>query len=451
MRRSLALIDAGPEDHTWPHADAASHLDTLFPPATGVCGDEAAQWALHGARVGEAADLPVISATTLIGWARSHRSKGGDHLGWSAQLILDLCRVDSDVARLLAAFWSASPASYSPDHHLFAAVFRECAGHLLRQEGKEKPRPISAPSLCRRIRGCTDARRARAAVALYAGARGHVGLGHDGDLAAYSLWPQLVVKMGGTALFGDRTASYQMFSRNAILDASSRFLASAEASARPAGAAAFARLISDFVVDWPSAPRGGRTTTVFRRYGDDRRVANALAQGCSSSPILQTIILAAGPVTSPTPAAGGAAAAAPHPAGILRRGAHDDLFVTAPAHTPTASIVLPPCFGGGSYNLAKSVAVGSAAAAVSGAGHAARAAAYVVFWVPSRRCGCLGQRAVAPAPPCPPRSHPPPRLRRSRGRCGRRTPPRWSRHPCSPLASCDVSRRPGPCCPRVRR
>ena len=77
-------------------------------------------------------------------------------------MILDLCAADlqAGIATLLARMWGAPPAAWKDDRAR-ATAFRSASGILLRQPGKDKPRPIAAPAIPRRIASAVDARRAR--------------------------------------------------------------------------------------------------------------------------------------------------------------------------------------------------------------------------------------------------------------------------------------------------
>jgi hypothetical protein len=136
----------------------------------------------------------------------------------------------------------------------------------------------------------------------------------------------------------------------------------------PEAAAALVDLASDAIFDGVM----GRTRTNFPSGAS--RTSHALAQGCSSSPTMCNVALAA--TCEPN---------APQPAGVVRLSAHDDFQATI---MPGAGMALddlrPPNPGGGSrYNTSKSVAVGPRAQEAVDAGIAAAASPYMsVFGAP---------------------------------------------------------------------
>jgi hypothetical protein len=152
----------------------------------------------------------------------------------------------------------------------------------------------------------------------------------------------------------DRDASYQSFDRRVLVESAAAFLSSPEARDDPTAAASFARLADRCLFE--GAHGLPRTQAVFRRAGDDTRTAHALPQGCSSSPSVEALTLASAPHPPPPP-------------GVLRLGAHDDLVVASLPGAPLPTI--PPPWGGGGYNAAKSIAVGPRARDVAAVGSAA--------------------------------------------------------------------------------
>ena len=361
---------------------------------------EADAW--HGAAAGltTAAPWPALTAADIVDWARKRRAKAADLGGWSGQMILDLCATDlqAGVATLLARLWGAPPAAWKDDRAR-AAAFRSATGILLRQPGKDKPRPIAAPSIPRRIASAVDARRARPLADAYCTARGQVGLSKGGPLAAYSAFPRLVVLLGGTTCSADNTSSFQTFTRVGLLSGLSSALASPEANEHVQAASALARVMTHYVMD--DAAHGlPRTATSFACG----RVAtsHALAQGCSSSPTAEAIVLATAPKPPRLPAS-------------IRKAAHDDsqASILGP-DAPIDGLAPPPQWGGSVYNTLKSVAVGPRAAEAVERGYAAKAAPYSsVFgapvgdvaawarevWLPRWQRTCAGIRQVATESP----------------------------------------------------
>ena len=367
VRAAARVLEAGPEDTTWPEASKDDWLARLFPhQPDGEVADEAERWNSAAAGLAAAAPHPALSAQDVVRWARARRAKAADHGGWSGQVILDLCSSDlhAGVATLLARLWGAPPSAWF-DAGARAAAFRSATGILLRQPGKDKPRPIAAPSIPRRIMSAVDARRARPLADAYCAARGQVGLSYGGPLAAYSVFPRLVVALGGTTCSADNTSSFQTFTRRGLVDGLTAALTSAEASAYPEAAASLARLMSQYVMDAPELPR---TTTSFAC--GRTAISHALAQGCSSSPTAEALVLASAP--RPT-----------QPAGSIRRGAHDDSQASVMPDADITGLAVPPPWGGARYNVAKSVAVGPRAAEAVANGFAATAATHAsVFGAP---------------------------------------------------------------------
>ena len=367
FRSAARILETGPEDTAWPEASKDDWLARLFPhQPDGEVADEAERWRDAAAGLAAAAPYPALSAKDVVRWARARRAKAADHGGWSGQVILDLCSSDlhAGVATLLARLWGAPPSAWV-DAGARAAAFRSATGILLRQAGKDKPRPIAAPSIPRRIMSAVDARRARPLADAYCVARGQVGLSYGGPLAAYSVFPRLVVALGGTTCSADNTSSFQTFTRRGLVDGLTAALTSAEAAAHPEAAASLARLMSHYVMDAPGLPRTA-TSFVCGRTA----VSHALAQGCSSSPTAEALVLASAPQLV-------------QPVGSIRRCAHDDSQASIMPDADITGLAVPPPWGGARYNVAKSVAVGPRAAEAVANGFAATAATHAsVFGAP---------------------------------------------------------------------
>jgi len=368
VRVAMRILEAGPEDSAWPEASKDEWLARLFPhQPDGEVADEGEWWAAAAGGLAAAAPCPALAARDVLQWARARRAKAADRGGWSGQMIMDLSAGDvrhAGVASLLARLWGAPPSAWK-DPGARAAAFRSATGILLRQSGKDKPRPIAAPSIPRRIVSAVEARRARPLADAYCTARGQVGLSAGGPLAAYSVFPRLVVGLGGTTCSADNTASFQTFTRRGLLDGLSAALRSTEASAHPVAAGSLARLMTCYVMDAPGLPRTvtsfacGRTAT-----------SHALAQGCSSSPTAEALVLASAPKPPQLP-------------GSIRRAAHDDSQASILPDADIAGLAPPPAWGGSVYNTLKSVAVGPRAAEAVARGYAATAATHAsVFGAP---------------------------------------------------------------------
>lgn len=361
------LLLEGPADSTWPEATRDEWLERLFPhQPDGEAVDEPQEWRAVAASLTSAAPSPDLRERDVLRWARARRAKAADAGGWSGQLILDLSLTDphAGIASLLARIWSAPPAFWR-DSRARNTAFRSATGVLLRQHGKDKPRPIAAPCVPRRIASAADARLARTLASAYCEARGQVGLSNGGPLSAYSIFPRLIVEAGGTSCSADNTASFQTFTRRGLLEGIRSALTSPDAVARPESACALARLMSRYVFDDGNLPR---TQTSFV---DGRVVtSHALAQGCSASPTAEAVVLA----TAPRP---------PLPPGAIRKSAHDDSQASILPGVPITSLAPPEPWGGSVYNTAKSVAVGPLATEAVRRGYATTASPHAsVFGAP---------------------------------------------------------------------
>ena len=377
-RRLCDLLAAGPDNTSVSSSEAPLHLDRLFPylpegeyrDSSGRC--EADVWDSSGTPFSDNACKPVITARNVLRWARTHSAKAADLGGWTGRIILDLFVTEPLVVEACSKFVALPPHCLSDDRARSAA-YRLNSGVLLSRPGKD-PRPISAPSIFRKLRSAVDARRARPAVSAFCERRGQVGLSSAGALLSYSLFPRLTVDLGGTTVGADNTNSFQRFTRTGLLTGALSFLSSSAAIEHPAATAAAARLFDVCLFD-SRRHRMPRTMTVFSRLGS-LRTSHALSQGCSSSPTLEAITLAASPANNPM-------ADGVRPKLTLRRAAHDDFQASGLPGCRPESLAPPPPFAGSVYNTLKSIAVGPLAPALVAAGHASRASSYAsVFGSP---------------------------------------------------------------------
>ncbi|MFN9905189.1 MAG: hypothetical protein ACK56F_03555, partial [bacterium] len=164
---------------------------------------------------------PVLSARDVIVWARAHKYKASDMGGWSGQLLVDLHASEPSVLVALARFWSLSP-EHVLDVRARLFLFRSCSGTLIPRQGKD-PRPISAPSLPRKIISAVDARHGRRAASSFCELRGQVGLSFGPALQSYCIFPRLIVSIGGTTCSSDLEAAYQNYTRRGLLDGARTF------------------------------------------------------------------------------------------------------------------------------------------------------------------------------------------------------------------------------------
>jgi hypothetical protein len=366
-RRVITLLEQGPSQAAVSHAAAVETLDALYPPDVSHGAADPVDWDHAAEGLPECSRNPVTPAA-LISWARRHRQKSGDGFGWSAQLLVDIHTVDHTMTSLLASLFSKRPGDIG-DVRLRREIFRSTNGHLLPQQGKTNPRPIAAPSLVRRIASATAARAARSLTASYCQARGHVGLSAGSTLLAYSMLPAVVVRMGGTVVTADRSNSFQTFTREALLRGVDAALREGRASGQHAQLSELKRAVEDF---WIASDVLPRTHVEFKSHRENR-VVEALPQGCSLSPTLQSLALAC--ATDHVQES--------HGKGTIVRSAHDDLFVAGDKRAAADDFILPTPVVGGTYNASKSIAIGALADVMVQKGVAACKKTYTaIFGVP---------------------------------------------------------------------
>ena len=202
------------------------------------------------------------------------------------------------------------------------------------------------------------------AAAAFCEARRQYGCSGHEKLLAYSVIPALVVATGGTTVSADRSMSFQTLNRTSLLDAMAQFGHFADSAAVSSEPAALVAAADAVVFD--SAHGLPRSAVAFR---DAICEVKALAQGCSTSPLLEAITLATALEQHSTPK------------GAVLHGAHDDLQLSWQQGTDLSSISLPDTSSiGGVYNAAKAIAVGKDARAAVAAGLAAVAAPHTTVW-----------------------------------------------------------------------
>lgn len=329
------LLDSDPSAQEVPGHNEWVHR--LHPPPEHPVDDEAVEWATRRDEVRRVRNLSHVpaNAADVKRWASTHRRSAGDRFGWSASIIMSIQRTASGFAADIAKFWSVPIAQWA-DKGLASSIFRANVGRLLPQPPKPKPRPISAPSIARRIRAAALARICRRSVATWAQERGHVGMCGREDVYAYAAVPGIACRRGGVAHIADRSMSYQCIGRRPLLDAVIAFAQDDDVDQEAAAAMLAMAELCVFDTDGIS-----RTTTVYPNGA--RATVNGLAQGCAASPALQTLTLAhAMPL------------GAPHP-GARARGAHDDMWVVARRDAPCAATAVPDTTAtvGGRYEATK--------------------------------------------------------------------------------------------------
>ena len=359
-RRAFLFALEGPEDVSVSLSSSMPVLRRLFPhKPEGELVDEASVWKSMSAPFVSAAANPALTARDVLVWARAHKYKSADVGGWTGQLLVDLQATQPAVLTALARFWSLSPGRIV-DSRARTFLFRLSSGCLLRRPHPKDPRPLSAPSLPRKILSAVDARKARSSASAYCEARGQVGLSFGPALQAYSIFPRVVVNIGGTTCSSDLEAAYQNYTRRGLLDGARSFLSSPEATTiHPQSAAHLARLLDSCLFDAHQLPR---TRTNFHRL-NVTMTSHALSQGCSSSPTAQAITLASAAPLPPRP-------------GFLRKSAHDDSQAFGLSSCSLSAFTPPPAHAGAAFNTSKSVAVGARADQLVAAGFASRSSSF---------------------------------------------------------------------------
>ena len=229
-------------------------------------------------------DLSIIVSLDdqdVLWWARGRRSRAGDAAGWSANLICCLGARCRRVVASLAAFWRIAPGALG-DARLATWQWRTMQGTLFSQPGKPKPRPIAAPSLCRRVVVSHLSRACRGVVWRFCASRGYVGHGHGAELDAYSAFPLHAVAMGLTFCCHDRSNSQNTLGRAPMLRGLRDAAGGADARDRhndPAGYRRLVELAALCVFDSAALPRN----VVNIRDGPRGVRLNALSQGCASA------------------------------------------------------------------------------------------------------------------------------------------------------------------------
>ena len=305
-RRIVALLDAPPPAaHATPD-DALEWLPRLFP-LQGMAADPPLPDSPN------AADIPPLSEKELLRWLLDHRLSSPGSLGWAPRICLQMRAAFPDFLDALTRFWALRPCHYR-DPRLASFVWRQADGWLL--PGPLKPRPIAAPQISRRVHSARLARLARPAIAVFCEPRRQFGVSGGAHLAAYITSASLAVAAGATLITtGDRSMSYQTFRRDAVASAVANLL---RGTFLPSGPRAALRELTESC--W--LDDRGRTQVSFSAYGAVSRL-DGLAQGCSSSPLLEALTLAH---------------SFRHEASL---GAHDDIHTTLWPSQPSPIAPLP--------------------------------------------------------------------------------------------------------------
>jgi len=284
----------------------------------------------------------VFTSAELRKWARTHLTSSGGSTGWTGALLLHMQRADGNVGVQLARLWARAPHEWLMAETARTALRRTDGWPIRKGHGI---RPIAAPQVVRRIASAEAMRRARPLVERYCRERGQFGLSGEAHTIAYSLIPLLTVHTGGTVLVADRSMSFQTIRRDAVFRAV-KACVDTRLEGEEEAAAALVDACLDYYVETEEVPRSFVGFDGVQDFID----VDGLPQGCSLSPVLEAIVLA-----------WHASNQEDAPAGTLRMAAHDDLALCAEAGRDGAALCVPDCETvGGSYNVTKSAAFGSA-------------------------------------------------------------------------------------------
>lgn len=357
-KRLVQLLQVGP---VAPSTETRENPQQFFPDVIQQ-GDEATRWQQLAMEHGMAEDDDIVTAASLRSWARRHAASAAGRTGWASSLILDFDKYDPHITGELANLWGRKPTAWL-DPRAATHALRRCDGWLIPRPGRTA-RPIAAPQVMRRVQTAAASRKCIGAVAAYCEPKGQYGCSGSEKLLAYSVLPALLVQAGGTTVSADRSMSFQTLNRTSLLDAMTQFGTFAESAGVQTEAAALFAAADAVVFD--SAHRLPRSVVDFR---DEACEVKALAQGCSTSPLLEAITLATALGQHSTPR------------GAVIHGAHDDLQLSWQHGTDLSRIQLPDTSAiGGVYNVAKAIVVGADAHAAVAAGLAAKAAPYTTVW-----------------------------------------------------------------------
>lgn len=204
LSRVVALLDAGgvPPAHA-SEVEAREWLPKLFP-----SGDPSPDGVLP-----KYEPSPRLSVVELRRWLLRHLLSSPGATGWSPRICLELSALEPGVLSGLAGLWSLRPGQFAC-RRLESAIWRVADGWLL--PGGDKPRPIAAPRMPRRVWTARLARKARAACAGFCEARRQYGLSDGPQQRVYRALPALAVAVGATVVTADRSMSYQTISRTAV-------------------------------------------------------------------------------------------------------------------------------------------------------------------------------------------------------------------------------------------
>ena len=341
--------------------DANAHAQENFPSLDGTDGEEQ-RWTNILQR---ATAEGRFSARDLARWAHSSPSSSGGELGWTGHMVLTL-RGDKDLFAQFAR-WAARPPHQWAARANWNIAARTLTGWFI--PSGDKVRPISAPTFIRRVGSRVLMRKARPMAELFCRQRGQLGLSNDQYQLAYSALPQAMIKRGGTAALDDRSKSYVHIRRGAVHAAVAALLATATEDDVEA-VTALATAMSDYYVTGVD-----HVSMVNFDQLPEMQQVHGLAQGCSTSPTIEAIVLAhfsgqALPSSTDSP---------------LILGSHDDLMRCAPQGLFPPPV--PSCTTvGGSYNTAKSKVIGGQAQQMVNAGLSAHVCETASIW--GRPLGC---------------------------------------------------------------
>ena len=347
LRTLCTRLDQGPSDDMTP--SIPDNLDSLFPPITSHDVNECDAW---DDILTDTPTTPRFSPADLRRWATSNPNSSGAECGWTGHLILLLFHGDREVFNLFSQ-WASRPPHLWTDSRTGLIASRSLTGWFI--PSRDSLRPISAPSFVRRVGSAALMRRARPLMELFCRRRGQLGLSSEPYQLAYSTLQQTYLADKGTVSLDDRSKSFVTISRTSVRSAFAELLRHATEDDRDAVDAISIALTDYYISDLSADPHQhrARLSTVNFKALHDMKFIYGLAQGCSTSPSIQAVVLA-------------------HHTGLplpqhlnslpplLTLACHDDLARSA-TKTNHHLMTLPSCDAvGGSYNSTKSVHIGEA-------------------------------------------------------------------------------------------
>ena len=346
LRALIGTLDRGPAERS---STLPRDVD-LFYPKLEHEAEELSSW---NDIVKRAPTTPRFSTRDLKRWANANPSASGAECGWTGHLVLMIAHSDSELFKAFTN-WAARPPTAWAHPGTGEIACRALTGWFI--PSKDSVRPISAPSFVRRVGSATLMRKARPFLERYTRTRGQLGLSDNASQLAYSTMQQAYLASGGSVALDDRSKSFVHINRTSVQRAFADVFRHATDDDSDAMDALAMALTDYYISDMTSAdsPQHHRLSTVNFKELPEMKHIYGLAQGCSTSPSIQAVVLAYH-VGQPPPLR---ATSLPP---LLTLGCHDDLARSALAGFHN-DMTAPSCDAiGGTYNFNKSVIIGNAA------------------------------------------------------------------------------------------